>query len=601
MPTTSTLKMAPTFPSLDDSRLPVRHPEQHSQSSTPARSSLEHKRAIERVCCIGAGYVGGPTAAVVADNCPRLQITVVDVDEKRIAAWNSENLPVYEPDLASIVRRARDGNADEGREPNLRFTTDIDQSIREAQIVFVGVNTPTKRSGLGAGKAFDLDWLESATRRIARVATHETTVVEKSTVSCGTADSMRQILSANARPGVRFEVLSNPEFLAEGTAITNLLNPDRILIGCSETSAGYAASHELADIYASWIPREKIITMNLWSSELSKLAANAMLAQRISSINALSSICEAVSANVQDVAYACGLDHRIGSKMLNASVGFGGSCFRKDVMNLVYISESLNLPEVAAYWESILLVNEYQKDRFTRRIVKTLHGTLSSKKLAILGFAYKKNTGDTRESPAITIVNNLLAENAEIAIYDPKVSPEQIQSDLRLESHAEHKVTICSNAYEACQDAHAAVILTEWNMFSNRTSTSKTGAAEGRLEPRIATSSDGPLLDEAMSTIAAGINMDSLMESEGDSADDSASLPSSRASSAPSTSSVVPTSQEKLDWASIAKIMQRPMYVFDGRNTIDVKALEELGFRVEAIGVMSSGQRQRQRMSFSEF
>ena len=588
--------MASAFPSLDDTRLPASHSEQQQQSSAPARSSLKRKRTVERVCCIGAGYVGGPTAAVVADNCPHLQITVVDVDERRIAAWNSDNLPVYEPNLSSIVRRARDGDVDKGRKPNLRFTTDIDQSIRDAQIVFVGVNTPTKRSGLGAGKAFDLGWLESATRRIARVATHDTIVVEKSTVPCGTADSMREILSANARPGVRFEVLSNPEFLAEGTAITNLLNPDRILIGCSETSAGYAASYELADIYASWIPREKIITMNLWSSELSKLAANAMLAQRISSINALSSICEAVSANVQDVAYACGLDRRIGSKMLNASVGFGGSCFRKDVMNLVYISESLNLPEVAAYWESILLVNEYQKDRFTRRIVKALHGTLSTKKLAILGFAYKKNTGDTRESPAITIVDQLLAENAEIAIYDPKVSPEQIRADLRLDAHPGHKVTICTNAYEACQDAHAAVILTEWDMFSNKTSNQQIEAAQLSHEPTTVDS----FSDEAMPVSAAEINMDTLMESEGDSADDSVSLPSSTPSSAPSASSIAPASQKKLDWQSIAKIMQRPMYVFDGRNTIDVKALEKLGFRVEAIGVMSSRQRQRQRMSFSE-
>jgi UDPglucose 6-dehydrogenase len=381
---------------------------------------------------------------------------------------------------------------------------------------------------------------------------------------------MREILMANAQPGVHFEVLSNPEFLAEGTAIKNLLHPDRILIGSLDTEAGYSAAESLVDVYANWIPREKLITMNLWSSELAKLAANAMLAQRISSINAFSSICEAVSANIQDVAYAVGLDSRIGPKMMNASVGFGGSCFKKDILNLVYISESLNLPEVAAYWHSVIAINEYQKDRFVRRIVKAMHSTLYQKKIAILGFAYKKDTGDTRESAAIDVVTALLAENATIHIFDPQVRPEQIMSDLRL-TMDDDRVTICDSPYDACQDAHGVVILTEWDMFSNK-------------HAKVGPSSANPLLNVTNKQLN-GLNGHITSETNGTNGTLSTSSSFNDVTKGFSSSH---SKTDKIDWSRVANIMDKPMYVFDGRNTIDVGALEQLGFQVEAIGVASA-------------
>ncbi|RYP02507.1 hypothetical protein DL766_010334 [Monosporascus sp. MC13-8B] len=526
------------------------------------QSDLKRKREIKNICCIGGGYVGGPSAAVIANKAPQLQVTVVDIDARRIEAWNSDNLPVYEPNLFQLVQPARDGTKD--RRPNLIFSTAIDEKIAEADIIFIGVNTPTKKTGLGAGKASDLGWLESATRRVAKAAQGETIVVEKSTVPVGTADAMREILAANAQPGARFEVLSNPEFLAEGTAVSNLLHPDRILIGCLETESGYAAAEALCDVYANWIPREKLITMNLWSSELSKLAANALLAQRISSINALSSICEAVSANIQDVSYAVGLDTRIGPKMMNASVGFGGSCFRKDILNLVYIAETLNLPEVAAYWKAVVEVNEYQMARFVKRIVHTMHSTLSNKKLAILGFAYKKDTGDTRESPAISVAQRLLAENATIHIFDPKVRREQIYADLQT-ALDDPRVTVSENPYDACRDAHAVIILTEWDMFSNKPPKSGSAPVPHR-NGRLAT--NGKPVESADGAVSASSSVSDL-----------------RATAPPSAS---PSSrQERLDWKRISELMEKPMHVFDGRNTVDVVALSELGFRVEAIGVAS--------------
>jgi UDPglucose 6-dehydrogenase len=385
---------------------------------------------------------------------------------------------------------------------------------------------------------------------------------------------MREILMANANPGVHFEVLSNPEFLAEGTAIKNLLHPDRILIGSLDTEAGYAAAESLVDVYANWIPREKLITMNLWSSELSKLAANAMLAQRISSINALSSICEAVSANIQDVAYAVGLDSRIGPKMMNASVGFGGSCFKKDILNLVYISESLNLPEVAAYWHSVIAVNEYQKDRFVRRIVNAMHSTLFNKKIAVLGFAYKKDTGDTRESAAIDVCSALLAENANVHIFDPQVRPEQIMSDLRL-TMDDDRVTITDNPYDACQDAHGVVILTEWDMFSNKAKpeTTTQPASNGLLKSAV-TNGHVETPSEQNGHLSRGSSTASLIAA-------GATTPKYN-------------KNEKLNWSRVADIMDKPMYVFDGRNTVDVGSLEKLGFQVEAIGVSSSTRSTRQ-------
>jgi UDPglucose 6-dehydrogenase len=378
------------------------------------------------ICCIGAGYVGGPTCAVIASKCPDIKVTIVDINERRIAAWNGSDLPVYEPGLEEIVFKYRNRN--------LFFSTDVDSAIQEADLIFVSVNTPTKKSGMGAGYASDLTYLEAATRRIGQVATSSKIVVEKSTVPCKTAESMRAILEAHSTDSIRFDLLSNPEFLAEGTAISDLLHPDRVLIGSMETPEGVKARRVLEWVYNHWVPQEKIITANLWSSELSKLAANAMLAQRISSINSLSAICEATGADVEQVSYAIGLDSRIGSKFLKASVGFGGSCFQKDILNLVYLSESLGLKEVADYWHQVVIMNDYQKRRFYERIVKKLFNTITSKRICILGFAFKKDTADTRESAAISLIKNLLSERAHVSVYDPKVPKHLILQDLGLQA-----------------------------------------------------------------------------------------------------------------------------------------------------------------------
>ncbi|PPQ95354.1 hypothetical protein CVT26_008199 [Gymnopilus dilepis] len=420
---------------------------------------------VSKICCIGAGYVGGPTCAVIALKCPHIQVTIVDLNKDRIDAWNSPDfaLPIYEPGLVEVVRQAR------GR--NLFFSTDVDKGIKEADLIFVSVNTPTKKSGVGAGFAADLKYVELATRRIAEVATSSKIVVEKSTVPCRTAESMRTILEANSKPNCRFDILSNPEFLAEGTAISDLFSPDRVLIGSLQTQEGIDACQSLKQVYANWVPEERILTVGLWSSELSKLAANAMLAQRISSVNALSAICEATGANIDEVAHAIGYDSRIGPKFLKASVGFGGSCFQKDILNLVYLSESLHLPEVAAYWRQVVEMNEYQKRRFSKRVVDTLFNTITGKRIAVLGFAFKADTGDTRESAAITLIRDFQSEKALVNVYDPKVPHEQIWLDLEEASPQvpldtiKKQVTICKSAIEACKDAEAVVIATEWKEF----------------------------------------------------------------------------------------------------------------------------------------
>lgn len=415
------------------------------------------------IACIGAGYVGGPTMAMIADKCPAIKVIVVDINEKRIAAWNSDELPVYEPGLEAVVKRAR------GR--NLFFSTDVDGAIREAEMIFMSVNTPTKTYGEGVGKAADLKYVELCARQIAAVAESDKIVVEKSTLPVRTAETIQRILAAEKKPGVNFQVLSNPEFLAEGTAISDLLNPDRVLVGAEETPAGAAASRKLVDVYTQWIPREKILTTNVWSSELSKLTANAFLAQRISSINAISALCEVSGANVSEVAAAIGTDRRIGSKFLKASVGFGGSCFQKDILNLVYLCEHFGLDEAARYWEQVVAMNDWQKRRFARRIVKALFNTVSGKRIAIFGFAFKKETNDTRESAAIAVCRQLLEEQASVAIYDPKVSPEQIHADLCVAgggltgATGNKRVEVCADVYAAAKGAHAVVILTDWDEF----------------------------------------------------------------------------------------------------------------------------------------
>nr|WP_315177740.1 UDP-glucose 6-dehydrogenase [uncultured Flavobacterium sp.] len=460
---------------------------------------------ITKICCIGAGYVGGPTMAVIAQKCPQIQVTVVDLNEERIAAWNDENtdnIPIYEPGLSEIVAEAR------GR--NLFFSTDVDKAIDEAQIIFISVNTPTKTYGKGKGMAADLKYIELCARQIARVAKDNKIVVEKSTLPVRTAEAIKSILD-NTGNGVQFQILSNPEFLAEGTAVQDLLNPDRILIGGDSSDEGQKAIQALVDVYSNWVAADKILTTNVWSSELSKLTANAFLAQRISSINAMSELCEKTEADVNEVAKAIGMDSRIGSKFLKASVGFGGSCFQKDILNLVYIAKSYGLHEVADYWEQVIIMNDHQKRRFSNNIIQTLYNTVSDKKITFLGWAFKKDTNDTRESAAIYVADDLINEHAKIAIYDPKVSNKKIINDLNyLETRSAelntNSVSSFDNPYEACHNAHAIAVLTEWDEFIN------------------------------------------------------------------------------YDWQKIYDSMQKPAFVFDGRNLLNASELRAIGFVYQAIG-----------------
>ncbi len=419
---------------------------------------------IKNICCIGAGYVGGPTMSIIAQKCPGIKVTVVDLNEQRIAAWNDadvHNIPIYEPGLSEVVAEAR------GR--NLFFSTEVDKAIDEAEMIFISVNTPTKTYGVGKGMAADLKYIELCARQIARVAKTDKIVVEKSTLPVRTASAIRDILDHTGN-GVNFQILSNPEFLAEGTAVEDLLAPDRVLIGGDATVEGQNAIAALVAIYANWVPQDKILTTNVWSSELSKLTANAFLAQRVSSINALSELCEKTGADINEVAKAIGLDSRIGSKFLKASVGFGGSCFQKDILNLVYIAKTYGLNEVADYWEQVIIMNDHQKRRFAKNIIKTLYNTVSGKKIAFLGWAFKKDTNDTRESAAIYVADDLLAEQAEISVYDPKVGVLQIQSDLnylatRSEAANANGLHVATDVYEACNNAHAIAVLTEWDEF----------------------------------------------------------------------------------------------------------------------------------------
>jgi len=460
---------------------------------------------ITKICCIGAGYVGGPTMAVIAQKCPHIQVTVVDLNEQRIADWNDpnpENIPIYEPGLSEIVAEAR------GR--NLFFSTNVDEAIDDAQMIFISVNTPTKTYGKGKGMAADLKYIELCARQIARVAKQNKIVVEKSTLPVRTAEAIKSILD-NTGNGVQFQILSNPEFLAEGTAVVDLLNPDRILIGGDTTPEGEEAINSLVDVYSNWVSKDRILTTNVWSSELSKLTANAFLAQRISSINAMSELCEQTGADVSEVARAIGMDSRIGPKFLRASVGFGGSCFQKDILNLVYIAKSYGLNEVADYWEQVIIMNDHQKRRFSNKIVQTLYNTVADKKITFLGWAFKKDTNDTRESAAIYVADDLINEQAKISVYDPKVSENKMLSDLNyLETRSSQEninaLNVFENAYEACKDAHAIAVLTEWDEFTT------------------------------------------------------------------------------YDWQKIYDSMHKPAFVFDGRNILDAKLLETIGFVYKGIG-----------------
>jgi len=424
---------------------------------------LDRDRQLRRVLCIGAGYVGGPTMAVIASKCPHLKCYVVDMDSEKINRWNSENVPIYEPGLDAIVQNCR------GK--NLFFVTDIGSQIKMADLIFIAVDTPTKTTGIGKGRAADMRNLENVARTIARHSTRNKIIVEKSTVPVRAAESIKSILMANKSHDIDFEVISNPEFMSEGTAIENLINPDRILVGGNTaTPSGRHAVQILKDLYSTWIDESKILTTNTWSSELSKLASNAFLSQRLSSINAMATICEATGADIDEVSRAVGMDSRIGSNFLRASMGFGGSCFQKDVLNLVYLSECLNLREVADYWYKVIEMNDYQRSRTSQRIVKCLHNTVHDKRLAIFGFAFKANTGDTRESSAKYICLQLLDEGAHLRIYDPKVTRERIELDLSSDARKNNQayrdcVQILDNAYDCAMGCHAIVICTEWDEF----------------------------------------------------------------------------------------------------------------------------------------
>jgi len=406
----------------------------------------------KNILCIGAGYVGGPTMAMIAHKCPQYKVVVVDIDKEKIEAWKSSSLPIFEPGLDEVVKKSR------GR--NLFFSTEIEKGIEESQIIFVSVNTPTKTFGQGAGRAADLQYWEKTAREILAYSKDSKVVVEKSTLPVRTASAMERILNENSK-GMHFEVVSNPEFLAEGTAIKDLENPDRVLIGSRGTPEGIKAGKEVVDIYLNWVPREKIIESNVWSAELSKLTANAFLAQRISSINSISALCEKTEADVDEVASAIGMDSRIGPKFLKSSVGFGGSCFKKDILNLVYICESYGLDKAARYWESVVEINDWQQNRFVQNMLSNMFNTVAGKRIAVFGFAFKANTGDTRESPAIYVTHGLLEEHAEVVITDPKAL-ENAKKDLKV---FEKLVTFEADPYKAARGAHAVAVLTEWDVY----------------------------------------------------------------------------------------------------------------------------------------
>jgi len=416
------------------------------------------------ICCMGAGYVGGPTMAVIAANCPQIRVCVVDLNQKQIDAWNSDDLPIYEPGLPEVVKSCI------GR--NLFFSTDIDGEIEKADIVFISVNTPTKTKGIGAGRAANIKNCELCARQIAAVATTDKIVVEKSTVPVRTADAIRRVLKCNDK-GLNFQVLSNPEFLAEGTAITDLMKPDRVLIGGQQSPEGLKAIATLVSVYTNWVPKERVLTTNLWSSELSKLVANAFLAQRVSSINSISALCEATGANVSEISRAVGMDDRIGKRFLQSSVGFGGSCFQKDILNLVYLCETFGLDECAEYWNQVIVMNDYQKKRFSAKMVSKMFNTVTGKKIALLGFAFKKDTGDVRETPSMFVARDLLNEQAKVHVYDPQVTREDmfIEMDYTCGINKENTpgleeaITTSESAYAACDGSHALAVLTEWDEF----------------------------------------------------------------------------------------------------------------------------------------
>ncbi|KAI1109111.1 nucleotide sugar dehydrogenase [Nemania sp. NC0429] len=685
---------APTTPEYPPNPNLVLHPEQSADdsdhvpadlavsSSRVARSRngtlsarLEAARGrVRNICFIGAGYVGGPTAAVMAYHNPQIRVTVVDRDTARIRRWNSRHLPIYEPELRPIVRIARDGGrafafsnsagsgsdadadtwdmstsiSSEGgcglvrcdgqeqaqvqeqvaetkevpaRAPNLFFCSaegegEARRCIAEADVVFIAVNTPTKACGVGAGCAMDLTAFEAAAREVVRHARAGAVIVEKSTVPCRTAELVREMIAVH-RPGARFEILSNPEFLAAGTAVHDLLHPDRVLIGSSKTPSGGRAAGALADLYAAWVPRARIITVGTWSSELSKLVANAMLAQRVSSINSVSAICEATGAEIDEVATAIGSDARIGDRFLKAGVGFGGSCFKKDVLSLVYLAESLGLGDVAEYWRQVVTMNEHQRDRFSRRVVRCLNNTLVGKKVAFLGFGFKANTSDMRESPTLGIIRTLLDERPrEMAVFDPRCDPavvrREIDAMLRTRSQKtgdgegggdeRSVVVVYSDVYEACAGSHAVLITTECDEFRNAKCppvspfTDRYNKPGEHVDPRpFARSKPSEtdilalhkflLLESPPVPMPAREEEDPLQryQAEPCCAEDCAECEFASASQEGDGGHRHPAG-EMVDWHRISYHMETPKWLFDGKGVVDAEAMAKLGVRVERVG-----------------
>ncbi|KAK2042459.1 nucleotide sugar dehydrogenase [Colletotrichum somersetense] len=642
---------------------------------------------VTNICCVGAGYVGGPTAAVIAFQNPHIRVAVVDRDERRIRRWNSRHPPIYEPGLRDILRVARDGanacsfrnepagpgrpnvpssspssaSSDCGsqcgsggssssvtaaaRKPNLFFSTEVSRCIAEADVVLVAVNTPTKTRGHGAGSATDMAAFESVTAEVARHARPGAIIVEKSTVPCMTAELVRETVSPQSqspylphssfglarrtntdaaakqlavhRPGIRFEILSNPEFLAAGTAVNDLLHPDRVLIGSDTTPSGRLAAEALAGVYAAWVPRARILTTNLWSSELAKLAANAMLAQRVSSINSISAICERTGADVDEVAAAVGRDPRIGGGFLRAGIGFGGSCFKKDVLGLVYLAESLGLAEVGEYWRQVVKMNEHQRDRFAGRVVARLNNTLAGKKVTVLGYAFKKDTSDTRESPALEIIRTLLDEGPrEIAVFDPCCNPLVVRDEIRRLCGGEKSplgedggpLRVYASVYDACRGSNAVLITTDFDEFRNTKAPPPPPSQQQppQQQPRAGTASPGAENVDprpfrgvevrqadvlALQRFLAGAPSDDPLGryvAEPGCADDcpdcKAELDSETSGFAIGLGIEGYKPKERVDWARVAGDMQVPRWVFDGRGVVDADGMAKLGVRVESVG-----------------
>ncbi|CAG8979768.1 hypothetical protein HYALB_00012405 [Hymenoscyphus albidus] len=581
--------------------------------------------SVKNVCCIGAGYVGGPTAAMIALQNPQLKVTVVDRDPIRIKQWNSKHLPIHEPGLENIIRITRDGTREfsipisssptspsrfflkttsrettvPARSPNLFFSTDVAKNISEADIIFISVNTPTKKCGIGAGRATDMTAVEAVSTEVAMHAKAGAIIVEKSTVPCRTADMIRSILK-NYRPDSHFEILSNPEFLSEGISILNLLTPSRILIGSSLTPSGLQAASKLASIYTSWIPKSKIITTNTYSSELSKLVANAFLAQRISSINSISALCEKTGASISEVAQSVGTDERIGNKFLKAGVGFGGSCFGKDVRSLMYISESLGLHEVSEYWGQVLAINDFQQRRFVRRVVGCLNGSLRGKKVAVLGVAFKGETKDMRESPTWGVLEMLIQEEAgAVMVWDPKCEVQSVKEEIGMvlgESVLAEKggrARVVGDVYAATRDCDAVLVMVDTPEF--RLSHSISPASSARKEFK-----DPRPFQNVEPTESELLSLHDFFVTTSNSKSEDESGPLNRFLPPPEcqdgcTSCVKDGGDmdtkvgEKLDWARIVYHLRQPKWIFDGRGVLKREEIERLGGRLEGIGEVGRG------------